>query len=593
VVVALGAATLAAFALSGELTRAPRILAAGSAEPRLSPNGDGRRDTGSLSLRLASPGALSLTVVDGGGDLVRRLASDRRAGGDTVVRLRWDGRTDAGRRAPDGRYRYRVTLPARGISALVPGVARLDTTPPHPRVVSVGPDPGPRPELVPVPGPGGAEVGLRTPGTRPLVRLFQTSPGAERLVLRASLPDGTTTWRWNGRLAGGRPAPPGTYVVSIQTTDRAGNVGVSPALDRHGLPAAGYGARLAGHGGITVRYLGVMPPSVPVKAGDRAEFGDDARQRPWRWRVNRVGVRRATRPQRGANARLRFRAPDATGVYILQVHTAHERALVPFAVQDARHEPVLVVLPVMTWQGRNPIDDDGDGLPNVLDRGVSANVARVYAGGGLPSNFASREAPLLQWLDAAHHRYDVTTDVALAAGVGPSLAGHRGVILPSDVRWLPADLQRRLRAFVRGGGGLGTFGIDSLRRQVTLTNAGRLVDPTPPATTDLFGARLGPLHALPRPSRVVEAADTIEFFAGSTGAFGPFAAVQEVDSLGARPLATAVTEDPQTGRPVIAVERVGRGVVIRYGVPGLGRLLARDDPQVGALMERTWTLLAH
>jgi N,N-dimethylformamidase beta subunit-like protein/flagellar hook capping protein FlgD len=546
-----------------------------------------------VTLRLASPGDLSLSVVDRGGDIVRRLASDRRAARGAVVRLSWDGSTDAGHRAPDGRYRYRVTLPAQGRSALVPGFARLDTTPPRPEVVSVGPDPGPRPELVPVPGPGGAAVTLRAPGTHPVIRLFQTSPGPERLVLRAALPDGSTTWHWNGRLAGGRPAQPGTYVVSIQTTDRAGNIGVSPALDRRGLPAAGYGARLAGHGGITVRYLGVMPPSVPVKAGGRAEFGVDARQRAWTWMVNRVGARRTMRPQRATNARLRFRAPGAGGVYILQVRTARSRALVPFAVQGRGRRPVLVVLPVMTWQGRNLIDDDGDGLPNVLDRGVGADATRVYAGGGLPSGFASREAPLLHWLDENKHRYDVTTDVALAAGVGPSLRGHKGVILPSDVRWLPEDLQQRLRAFVRGGGGLATFGVDSLRRQVTLTRAGQLADPTPPATTDLFGARLGPLHALPRPSRVVEAADTIEFFAGSTGAFGPFAAVQEVTSLGARPLATAVTEDPQTGRPVIAAERVGHGVVVRYGVPGIGRLLARRDPQVGALMERTWTLLAH
>jgi hypothetical protein len=233
-------------------------------------------------------------------------------------------------------------------------------------------------------------------------------------------------------------------------------------------------------------------------------------------------------------------------------------------------------------------------MPNLLDRGVGAKLFRVYADNGLPEGFADRDAPLLAWLDRARHRYDITTDVALANGQGPTLGSHKAVILPSDVRWLPRALQLRLRSYVRDGGRVASFGVDSLRRQVSISPRARLIDPTPPATTDIFGARPRPLQGLDDPTRLVEADDKIGLFEGTTGAFGPFSRFQEADLAGER-LASAITEQPQTGRPVIAVTRLGKGQVFRFPLPELPSHLSprANDPQAVALLQRTWTLLSR
>jgi hypothetical protein len=428
------------------------------------------------------------------------------------------------------------------------------------------------------------------------VRLFKTAPGPTRLVLEDKLADGAKVWTWDGKTSSGRPVSPGTYLVAIETRDVAGNRGLSPPLNRRGLPAVSYGTKLPGHGGITVRYLGVRPPNVATPAGDPVEFFVDARRKPWTWSVRRIGSGAATPSRRKTSARVRLHAPGReSGVYLMQVRTATHTTSVPFAVQSAKRHRVLVVLPVMTWQGRNSLDDDGDGLPNLLDRGVGAKLFRVYAGDGLPTDFATRDAPLLAWLDRRGHRYDITTDVALAANRGPRLEDHRGVILTSDARWLPRALQQRLRRYVRGGGRVASFGIDSLRRQVSLTGRGRMVDPTPPATTDVFGTRLRPLVRLPKPTNLVTANDDIDFFLGTAGAFGPFSLVQEAELSANEAEASAVTEDPQTGRPVIAAQREGKGLVIRFGAPELpSHLSARaGDLNTTALLDRTWTLLSR
>jgi flagellar hook assembly protein FlgD len=587
-------ATFAAFFVAQRLKNAPPVLGQIGVRGVFSPNGDGRFDVTRLTFRVKETDEVSVAVLDVNGDEVRELLSGRHVTKGTLVRLKWDGRTDAGRRAPDGRYRYRITLQHKGRSVVLANSVRIDTTPPRPLVTSIGPSREPGPELLPTQEGGDAVVHLQAPGTKPVVRLFKTGPGPTRLVRQEKLPDGTKVWHWNGLTPSGRPVSAGTYLVSIETRDVAGNRGLSPPLTRGGLPATSYGARLPGHGGITVRYLGVRPPAVATPAGDPVEFFVDARRRPWSWSVRRVGSGAATPSRRKTSARVRLHAPGReSGVYLMQVRTATHSATVPFAVQSAKRHAVLVVLPVMTWQGRNSVDDDGDGLPNVLDRGVGAKLFRVYAGDGLPAGFAARDAPLLAWLDRRGHRYDITTDVALAAGRGPRLEDHTGVILPSDVRWLPRAVQQRLRRYVRNGGHVASFGIDALRRQVSLTRRGRMVDPTPPATTDVFGVRLRRLVRLPKPSNLVSADDSIDFFMGTAGAFGPFSLVQEAD-LGSA-AASAVTENPQTGRPVIAASRLGKGLVFRFGAPELASHLSSraHDADTAALLDRTWTLLSH
>jgi len=600
----LVAATFGAFFVAQRLKASPAVIGEFRRDPFFSPNRDGRYDRATVRFEIRKRDRVTLAVVDADGDEVRELI-----GGQTFlpyreIRARWDGLDGDGERVPDGTYRYRITLPDQGRNVVMPESVRLDTTPPRVRVTAIGPvpDKAPRPELLPVPGGAPAVVHFRAPGreksSKKRILLFKTAPGPARAVGKPiPLPDEATEWSWNGRTASGRPVSPGTYLVAVQARDIAGNIGTSPALDARGLPAATYGAPLPGRGGITVRYLAVQPPTRPVRAGQPVSFGVDARGERWAWSVRRVGSNEVVGRSRGARTRggvFRLTAPGhESGVYLLQVRTRTRQVTVPFAVQGAESRPVLVVLPTMTWQGRNSVDDDGDGLPNVLDRGLPVRLGRVLAGDGLPAGFAQRDGPLLAWLARTGRRFDVTTDVALAAGVAPRLDGHKGVLLPSDTRWLPRALQQRLRGFVRAGGTLATLGLDSLRRQVDVTPRGRLVHPTPPAPTDLFGARLGALQRLGAPVTLTEAADRIELFAGTDGLFRGWRMLEPLAAPGdqGRLVSSAVTE---AGRAGISAVRFGQGLVLRFGVPELPTRLTRDetDPPT-ALMARTWTLLSR
>ena len=596
---ALVVATFGAFFVAQRLKNSPSVVQSFKLTPVVSPNRDGRKDRAYVTFKLKRADDVTVSVVSSAGDVVRQLAS-RRIAAYTPVRFAWNGRDDEGARVPDGVYRVRITLRTEGRSITIMNRStRLDVTPPQPKVTSIGPEKGPGPELLPNPKGGGLTVHLQAPGVRPIIRVFKTSPGPLKLARQEALTDGAKTWDWDGTTKRGRRLSPGTYLVSIEVRDRAGNRGISPPLGRNELPRTPYGERLPGRGGVTIRYLGVQPPSTPVAVGTGAEFGIDARKQPWTWTLRRVGSPRVLKRGRKTSARLRVTAPGGrSGAYLLTVRTARHEVTVPFAIQSKRApRRVLVVLPVMTWQGRNPVDDDGDGLPNLLDRGTGAKLARVYAGDGLPAGFATRDAPLLAWLDRTDKRYDVTTDVALARNTGPTLSGHRAVLLPSDVRWLPRGAQVRLRRFVRGGGRLASLGTDSLRREVALTKRNRMIDPTAAASIDLFGAKLRPpVLRAPKPVTLVDSGDDIDLFLGTNGQFGPFDAYQELEAPGSsKVVASAVTQEPLGDHPVIAATRTGRGLIIRLPLPQLpSKLSARaPDLQAVALLQRTWTLLSR
>jgi hypothetical protein len=591
----LVAATFGAFFLAQSLKHSPSAVQQYRLTPFFSPNGDGRFERMTVTFKLKKSDNVTVTVVDAKGDQVRELAGDESIPAYTPVRFKWDGRKDDGARAPDGMYRIRLSLKHQGRSVIVPRKTRLDTTPPRPRVVSVGPESGPGPELLPRADGKPARIHLSAAGRHLKVSIYKMGPGRPRKVIDAlpGVHDGIRTVTWDGTVDGhgGRPVSAGTYLAGVEVRDEAGNTGRSPQLGRDGLPLAGYGQVLPGHGGITVRYLAVEPPLVVTPTGAVALFGVDARQQAYSWTVRRVGSAAVVRRGTKSKSLLRLHAPGKeSGVYLFQARTTRHVTTVPFAVQGPGTQRVLVVLPVMTWQGRNPIDDDGDGLPDVLDRGVGAKLHRVFSGDGLPAGFATREAPLLAWLARTGRRFDVTTDVALAHNLGPRPEDHRGVLIPGDARWLPRAVQQRLRRFVRAGGTLASFGVDSLRRQVSLSPSDRLVDPTPPADVDLFGSRLRALLRTPAPVTLTADADAIKLFAGTTGGFAGYTQLEATASPGsAKVEADAITPGLQ---PVIVALSVGKGRVLRYGLPELPSKIS-SDPQVTALLERSWTLLSR
>ncbi len=588
-------ATVGAFFVTQRLKHSPTLVQQPFAQPFLSPYSRNHHASVKISFKIKRADDVTVTIVDSSGDDVATLARDHPLAAYRPWALRWYGKTDAGALAADGIYRIRVRLRNQGRAVLLDKQITVDSRPPRPLITRIAPGAeapaagaaaaAAGPAILPLPQGGPLTIDFTLDGaTKPALAVYRTDVAPARLVTPLAVAPGATSVTWDGT-AGGRSVGPGTYLVAISAVDPAGNLGSTPAVP----PAARPGEVIPGHPGITVRYLGVQPPVVAVDENTPLVFGVDARRAGYAWTVTRVGARRPRKSSTSTRALLRMRPPGGvSGVYVLAARTRTRQTAVPFAIQGPGSQPVLVVLPAITWLGEDPLDDDGDGLPNTLGAGDSVRTDRIFAGGGLPAGFPDRIAPLLAYLDQAHLRYDVTTDLALALGQGPALRGHTGVLLAGDERWLPGGVMARLRSYVRGGGKLASFGVDSLRRSVKLSGA-VLGDPSPPAAADAFGARL--VGVAPSPGPINNYLDRIGLFSGGVGQFtgyGSFEATQSVGP-GAELVASAVTAD---GRPVIVAVRYGRGLVVRTGLPELGARLA-GDATAAALMNRIWALLSR
>lgn len=609
-------ATFAAFFIAQRLKNAPSVVQGLKIDtgvhqkgdpPAFSPNGDGRRERARITFRLKKADDVTVHILNADGDQVRKLY-DKHLDAYTFVKpsIVWDGRDGRGQLLPDGRYRVAITLAHLGRTVISQRTILLDTTPPKPRVRSIGPSKSYGPELLPEPGGAPAQVHFLPAQRSATAQVFKTAPGTPRLVRTDPIDQGREEWDWDGTNDAGRKVSPGTYLVVLQWRDPAGNRGTSVPLDAKGLPILDRG-RLPGHGGVTVRYLGAQTPATAAAAGQKVQVFVDARRARYSWSLHRVGqtaVRaHSTNPKTTEN--VHFTAPGGTsGVYVFTAHTATRQTRVVLPVQStqsvagtaAKPKGVLVVLPYTTWQGENTGDDDGDGAPNTLDLGGPVRPVRIWAGDGLPADFAGTEAPLLQWLDRNHHNYDVTTDLALAAGKGPALAGHHGVLIPGDARWLPAKVRASLRAFARAGGTVVSTGTDSLRRSVGLDGKGRLARPTPERAVDLFGARIGAVTTKATDLTVFDDDKTIDLFKNSGGVLKGVESWEPTAREGAyaKPASSAVTDEANGSKTVVVAVRFGRGLVLRPGFPSFAqRLSANTDPATTALMARMWTLLSH
>jgi flagellar hook assembly protein FlgD len=602
--VLLVGATFAAFFAAQRVKGAPPVVQAPGLDHYFSPNGDGVHDANRFSVRLREgDGPVIVDVVDVEGDAVRRLADGANAGGERDLALTWDGRTDSGARAADGEYQVRVTLRDEGRSVTVPRATTLDTAPPRPRVRRI------EPEAIVGPDPAGTRIHFGgVSGRRPTrLRIYRVQGGDASEVARLRQEAGKRSVEWDGRVDG-QPAPQGTYLVQVITRDRAGNRGATPA---EVPPQRG---ETRGRPGMTVRVIAAEAPMRPVTAGEKITINVDARGRPFRWRLRRVG--RANPVETGresAGAPVELTAPSGdSGLYLLELRTAGRTTAVPVPVQSDERARMLVVLPAMTWVGTDEVDQDADGVPNTLEAGTPVNWPRVFSG-GLPRDLTDNVAPLLVHLDRANIRYDLTTDLDLALSSSPRASDRTGVLLAGSERWVTRPYARRLRRYVMDGGRLASFGTESLRRGVTIlrneqSTGGKLVRPTQPAPDDPFGARFSEVRTVSAPVTLtpIGGDPANELLTGFDGVLSGFRVFEESDLpaeeerlLAALGEETAPEEEeqgvpeelPEPARPALTSTRLGEGFVIRVGLPEWAQRL--DDPQVAQLTHNIADLLRN
>ncbi len=604
VFVLLVAATLAAFFAAQRIKGEPAVAKVRGLAPVFSPNGDRLNDVNRFYIELREPTEISVDVVDSAGEAVRRLVDDAPVGPQEPLRLRWDGRTDAGRRVSDGRYRVRVTLRREGRSVTVPATTLVDTLPPRPRVKAIRPGP----IIGPTPGAVDIEVGSISRRLIKRARVWRMDGGEPRVVADLPPVENTRTMRWDGQVAG-KPAPPGIYLVQLIARDRAGNQGITPAE----VPPERGESR--GDAGVTVRSLAAEMPPRPVTAGQKLSVNVDARGRPYRWTLRRAGMRRAvTKGRENAGEPVELTAPAGpSGLYVLQVAIGTQTSAVPVLVQSRERAKLLVVVPAITWIGTDEVDDDHDGVPNTLEASAQVRWPRVLEQ-GLPADLYEHVAPLLVYLDRANIRYDLTSDLDLSLSRGPRATDRTGVLLAGSERWVTRPYARRLRRYVLDGGRLASFGSESLRRGVTLRaneagTAGRLVRPTQPSAQDPFGTRFREVRRTSAPValELIGGEPDYGLLEGLGGPLTGFSTLEESEPpaegrgtvLAALGVETAPEEDestipeelPAAALPALVATRIGKGLYIRVGLPGWSSRL--DDRQVSQVTRNIADLLRN
>jgi hypothetical protein len=591
-------ATFSAFFVAQRLKSAPSVITVTGLARYFSPNGDKLRDSNEFRVRLKVSDDVTVDVVNLDGDRIRRLADSVSVRAYRPLTLVWDGRTDAGGRAPDGQYRLRVALRDEGRSATVQQTMNVDTQAPRSQVcIGFKCSVKRQGNII---SQGDREVRIYvdrvSPSYATKFRVLRTDEGKPREVTSFELKAGAHRKIWDG-LVDNKPLPLGTYIVQSEVRDTAGNVGISPTEFEQGA--------VRGRPGLTVRGLAAQPPLRPVTAGQRVEFGVDARGASYHWRVRRVGdsavrkrgtVDAAALRKDGSKspAVLAFRAPEGpSGVYLLELRSGRWHTSVPFMVQAVKRSSVLVVVPAITWLGTDKVDDSPfDGIPNTLSSsGSTVRWPRAFTGtDGLPAGFADQIAPLLVFLDRQRIRYDLTSDLDLDLTRNPRASDREGVLFAGSERWITRTLARRLRKYVTDGGKVALFGADTMRRGVRLRvresdDSGTLLRATQPTPIDPFGARLGKLRTTAAPVTLSQMDDNTDYglMEGALDLKG-FTQLEEsapVTGKGAKLLtavgqpltpeeeaaATASGKDPRELRPALTAVQLGKGTVIRVGLP--------------------------
>ncbi|HEU0318039.1 MAG TPA: hypothetical protein VFR49_11960, partial [Solirubrobacteraceae bacterium] len=130
-------ATVAAFFVTQRLKHSPTVVQDLKGYLLFSPASRNGHATVKFSFRIKRADDVTVTIVSPGGDDIATLQRDHHLAAYSQWALRWNGRTDAGSLAPDGRYQIRVRLRDQGRSVLLPQAITLDTVAPRPLITRI------------------------------------------------------------------------------------------------------------------------------------------------------------------------------------------------------------------------------------------------------------------------------------------------------------------------------------------------------------------------------------------------------------------------------------------------------------------------
>jgi FlgD Ig-like domain len=589
----------------------------------------------SLSVQLWKADTVSVNVTDNAGVPVATISQGRSLQGRVPSVFHWRGFENGGTLAPDGIYFFQLKLveqdrtidltnapitvmthdpvaPATSV-ALTPIAATTTgtTTTPTTTTATTPATTTSTAATAPTTTTGTTTTATATTGAvvltppagsvtvhfkagqyrRVWIDVWRTGlPGKPILVNRFAVKPTDGSAVWNGTKTDGMPAPAGTYLLGVSVQNLACNPGSYPVV----VPAS---PGTTPHTGVTVRYLAATPPLVPTPAGSLATVQVDSPTGPYNWALRLAGKGKVLARGSGSGATgtgaatLSVRLPKRNaGLYKLTITAGPYSTAVPLVASAtgarAARARVLVVLPMLTWQGENPVDDTGDGVPSTLTDGDRISLERPFAL-GLPASFR-QDADLISYLNSQDYHFQLTTDLALARGVGPSLVDHWGVALAGSETWLPSSLAGSLKAFAEHGGRVLSLGTDSLAGTSVLS--GYPADPSASAPktsdTDPFGAKHGPLTKTGG-DLITELEDQLEIL-NAAPAFSGFKAFEPIEPPAGVKASLAGIAD---GAPAVAAFELGTGYVVEVGLPAFNSTLAADvDSQ--ELLNRIWQLLA-
>ena len=260
-VLALIGGTTAAFTITEALKLEPSPISSKRDEEVFSPGCGCRTDVAKLSMRLRRDDRLDLEILSAGKP-VRMLAEDR-AEEKGRVRVRWDGRDDAGQLVSDGVYQLRVHLRDADRTVVIPRTIRVDTE--APELEALGVD---RPVISPD-GDGrrdSTRIGFRSSEDAAALVFVEGRLAAEGTFEKA----GEHDVAWDGR-AEGRPLRAGEYTLFVRVRDAAGNLSAPVKV------------------GVEIRYIELAQPSLAVQRGGKLRFRVLTDAARFSWTLSRAG----------------------------------------------------------------------------------------------------------------------------------------------------------------------------------------------------------------------------------------------------------------------------------------------------------------